>query len=88
MSAHRAGIRRVIMPRRNEKDLQDIPSNILVGHTTVADGRDKGDLQDIPTYNLVHANWDNNLIVHHTGHLNKKCLTLRGIKQGLILKAV
>ncbi|XP_046360364.2 lon protease homolog 2, peroxisomal-like [Haliotis rufescens] len=29
LSAHRAGIRRVIMPRRNEKDLQDIPSNIL-----------------------------------------------------------
>ncbi|XP_067651639.1 lon protease homolog 2, peroxisomal-like [Haliotis asinina] len=29
LSAHRAGIRRVILPRRNEKDLQDIPANIL-----------------------------------------------------------
>ena len=28
LAAHRAGIKRVIMPARNEKDLQDIPANV------------------------------------------------------------
>ncbi|XP_035666505.1 lon protease homolog 2, peroxisomal-like [Branchiostoma floridae] len=28
LAAHRAGITRIILPKRNEKDLQDIPSNV------------------------------------------------------------
>jgi ATP-dependent Lon protease len=28
LAAHRGGIKRVIMPARNEKDLQDIPKNV------------------------------------------------------------
>ena len=28
LAAHRGGIKRVIMPARNEKDLQDIPANV------------------------------------------------------------
>jgi ATP-dependent Lon protease len=28
LAAHRGGIRRVILPARNEKDLQDIPKNV------------------------------------------------------------
>ena len=32
LAAHRAGLRRVILPRRNEKDLQEIPANVKVSH--------------------------------------------------------
>ncbi|XP_052818776.1 lon protease homolog 2, peroxisomal-like [Mya arenaria] len=28
LAAHRAGLRRIILPRRNEKDLQEIPNNV------------------------------------------------------------
>uniref|UniRef100_A0A8C4ZYS5 Lon protease homolog 2, peroxisomal n=1 Tax=Gadus morhua TaxID=8049 RepID=A0A8C4ZYS5_GADMO len=28
LAAHRAGVKRVILPRRNEKDLEDIPANV------------------------------------------------------------
>ncbi len=28
LAAHRAGIRSVILPRENEKDLEDIPKNV------------------------------------------------------------
>ena len=41
LAAHRAGIFRVIIPRRNEKDLHEIPTNIRVGsrflHSLTAD---------------------------------------------------
>ena len=30
LAAHRAGIRHVIMPRKNEKDLREIPANVQV----------------------------------------------------------
>ena len=30
LAAHRAGLKRVIIPKRNEKDLQEIPTNIKV----------------------------------------------------------
>lgn len=30
LAAHRAGLRRIILPKRNEKDLQDIPNNVKV----------------------------------------------------------
>jgi predicted S18 family serine protease len=30
LAAHRAGIRRIILPKRNEKDLQEIPNNVKV----------------------------------------------------------
>ena len=30
LAAHRAGISRVILPRRNEKDLHEVPVNIKV----------------------------------------------------------
>jgi hypothetical protein len=30
VAAHRAGLRRIIMPRKNDKDLSEIPTNILV----------------------------------------------------------
>jgi len=29
LAAHRAGIKNIILPKENEKDLQDIPSDIL-----------------------------------------------------------
>ena len=32
LAAHRAGIRRVILPKRNEKDLAEVPNNIKVPH--------------------------------------------------------
>jgi predicted S18 family serine protease len=32
LAAHRAGIRRVILPKRNEKDLQEIPNNVKVNY--------------------------------------------------------
>ncbi|XP_078365085.1 lon protease homolog 2, peroxisomal-like [Oculina patagonica] len=28
LAAHRAGLRRVILPRRNEKDLSELPDNV------------------------------------------------------------
>ena len=28
LAAHRAGVKRVILPRRNQKDLEDIPANV------------------------------------------------------------
>jgi ATP-dependent Lon protease len=29
LAAHRAGIRTVVMPRENEKDIEDIPEHVL-----------------------------------------------------------
>lgn len=30
LAAHRAGVKRVIIPKRNEKDLEEIPANVRV----------------------------------------------------------
>lgn len=30
LAAHRAGLKRIILPKRNEKDLQEIPNNVKV----------------------------------------------------------
>ena len=47
LAAHRAGIKTIIMPKDNEKDLADIPKNVLdamnmylVGHGRGAEDRD------------------------------------------------
>ena len=38
LAAHRAGIRHVVLPRRNEKDLKELPQGVKVssGHCSVA----------------------------------------------------
>jgi ATP-dependent Lon protease len=28
LAAHRAGVRRIVLPRRNEKDLEDLPTSV------------------------------------------------------------
>ena len=40
LAAHRAGLTRVILPARNEKDLHEIPANIKVGSVYVVYGCD------------------------------------------------
>lgn len=35
LAAHRAGLMRVILPRRNEKDLHDVPENIKAKSTAL-----------------------------------------------------
>jgi ATP-dependent Lon protease len=35
LAAHRAGLQRVILPARNEKDLHEIPANIKVSSLSV-----------------------------------------------------
>jgi ATP-dependent Lon protease len=30
LAAHRAGLKRVILPKKNEKDLYDVPENVKV----------------------------------------------------------
>lgn len=35
LAAHRSGIRRIVLPKRNEKDLQEIPQSVKVSDTIV-----------------------------------------------------
>jgi ATP-dependent Lon protease len=32
IAAHRAGLKRVILPKRNQKDLRDVPNSVKVIH--------------------------------------------------------
>lgn len=41
LAAHRSGIRRVILPRRNEKDLLEIPSSVRVSSPSILSFRQK-----------------------------------------------
>jgi ATP-dependent Lon protease len=42
LAAHRAGIKHVILPKENEKDLQDLPKDILeVLHVTLVETMDE-----------------------------------------------
>ena len=36
IAAHRSGLKRVILPKRNKKDIKDLPKNILVLYTHCA----------------------------------------------------
>ncbi|KAI8501413.1 Lon protease-like protein 2 [Branchiostoma belcheri] len=44
LAAHRAGITRIILPKRNEKDLQDIPSNVRVSTDITEKGSGRKEL--------------------------------------------
>ena len=39
IAAHRAGIRTIVLPARNEKDLDELPPSVLSGMSFVRKGR-------------------------------------------------
>ena len=48
LAAHRIGVTTVILPRENEKDLADVPKNVLEGMQVAARGPHRRGAEDRP----------------------------------------
>ncbi|MCH8214051.1 MAG: endopeptidase La, partial [Proteobacteria bacterium] len=71
LAALRGGLRTVLIPKENEKDLAEIPENVKRGMTIIAVGTVDEVLEHALVSPLIPIDWDEEAELKKAGTLNK-----------------